>query len=328
MPAPTIPIKIVQPFAANAPTGLIVQVPETTTTIGRASYDAGFPQPTFDPVASGGNPPYGSDFNGLFNQISAWVRWMIAGGAVTYDSAFAASIYVNGYPIGAVLNRTDGGWWWNLVDGNTTDPDAGGAGWQLITTGEVVTISSPGAAIDLTTNDSTKDYVTEVNQAFNLPTAADVNNGVCFGFNCRGGTAMLTPDPAAGVGGGPAGQAYTFPDGTGGLVVRDDTGNWSILYFSGPGTGIYVNASLVISPGNTYLIDSRAGSFTLTMPVTSTSPASINFKDVGKYTTVNPVTLARNGGTIGGLPEDCLINLSGVEFGTTNDGDTTDWSIL
>lgn len=329
MAAPTIPTKIVEPFATNAPAALIqIPIPLISSTPGRASFDAGFPQLNFDPVASGGIPPFGADFNGLLNQITAWLRWAAAGGYIQYDNAFATSANVNGYPIMSVLDRANGGWWLNLVDGNTTDPDAGGANWQLISTGDVVTINAVGAAIDLTPGNSNVDYVVKANRQFNLPTASAVNNGVSFGFNCRGGTAAIRPDPADSIAGGPAGQTYTFPDGTGGLIIRDDTGNWALFYFSGPGTGIYTTATLVLLPGNTYLLDSTAGPFTLTLPPFSTGPAVIVVQDVGKALNSNPVTLMRNGGTgnIMGIAQDCLLHLSGVGVTISNDGNGPNWS--
>lgn len=323
MPAPTIPDKIVQPFGENAPSTLINPIPLTTGTPGRASYDAGFPQPNFDPVASGGIPPFGGDFNGLFNQITAWLRWQAAGGPIDYDAVFAGNADVGGYPEGAILTRADGGWWLNLTSGNTTDPEAGGAGWQLVGSEQVETVT--GGSRTLLTNDSSKNFEVTGNAVFNLPTAADVMNSTNYGFGCRGGTATLTPDASASIAGGPAGQSYTFPDGTGGLLVRDDTGNWSIFYFAGPGTGIYVTANLVLLAGNIYLIDSRGGSFNLTLPAASTSPASIVLQDVGHALNEFPVTLLRNGATIMGLAENCLLDVPGIELNATNDGATTDW---
>jgi hypothetical protein len=67
------------------------------------------------------------DFNGLFQQITAWNRWQAAGGLVPYDSAFSTA--VGGYPAGAaVLSASVAGRVWiSAADNNTTNPDAGGA---------------------------------------------------------------------------------------------------------------------------------------------------------------------------------------------------------
>jgi hypothetical protein len=132
MLASQIPIKFVLPFAANAGTGFITEpVPVTTSSPGRASLDQGFPPTTFDPVASGGNPPWGADMNGILNQATAWLQWVQAGGGtVKYDASFSAS--VGGYPAGAsLLSATlgNGRYWISTVDNNTSNPDSGGANW-------------------------------------------------------------------------------------------------------------------------------------------------------------------------------------------------------
>lgn len=97
---------------------------------GRATQLAGFPPETrLDPNA-GGVPPDGLDMNGLLKLISGPVRWVCGGGRFQYDSAWANSTNVGGYPKGAAVLNADGlGTWLNLVDGNTTNPDTGGANW-------------------------------------------------------------------------------------------------------------------------------------------------------------------------------------------------------
>lgn len=124
------PSKIKLPFA-NSGTKNTIPVPsQIGITPGLASYTDGFPPLTFTPVASGGVPPYGADFNGVLNAITAINRWNNAGAGYAYDSAFATDSNVGGYPKGARILRADGnGYWLNQTDNNTTDPDAGGAGW-------------------------------------------------------------------------------------------------------------------------------------------------------------------------------------------------------
>ena len=124
------PLKIPLPFASS---GSRVTIPKLASSIvapGHASYDVGFPPLTFTPVESGGIPPFGTDFNGLQYAITNAVRWSMAGGFYTYDSAFANDANVNGYPRGAlVLKAATNGYWYNTAENNVTDPDAGGAGW-------------------------------------------------------------------------------------------------------------------------------------------------------------------------------------------------------
>ena len=130
MIAAGIPYKFTLPWAKNAG-GAYIQnpIPSTTATPGRASFDQGYPAVTFTPVSAGGIPPFGADTNGILFALSAWAQWQQAGGAVPWDSSFASGI--SGYPLGAIVaNATVNGFFWlNGTDGNTTNPDAGGAGW-------------------------------------------------------------------------------------------------------------------------------------------------------------------------------------------------------
>lgn len=94
-----------------------------------ASLTDGFPPLTFVPASAGGCPPFGADFNGILNQVSAWARWQAMGGQIPWDSAFSASIA--GYPSGAVVpsSTTANLMWQSTADNNTSNPDAAGANW-------------------------------------------------------------------------------------------------------------------------------------------------------------------------------------------------------
>lgn len=121
-PAPLMPV----PFATS---GLKNTIPETNDpALGLASFEQGFPPVTMTPIAAGGVPPAGRDFNGILFDLSANITQMQAGLMYPYDATFAAAI--GGYNEGATLLRTDGtGFWLNTVADNENDPDAGGAGW-------------------------------------------------------------------------------------------------------------------------------------------------------------------------------------------------------
>lgn len=134
MLASQIPVKFPLKFGQNASASFIRQVPTPSQIgiqAGAASLNDGFPPVTFLPVTGGGTPPDGRDVNGIINQLSAWAQWQAAGGlgATPFDASFASSI--GGYPAGAVVSATGviGYFWINLVDGNTSNPDAGGANW-------------------------------------------------------------------------------------------------------------------------------------------------------------------------------------------------------
>ena len=150
---PTKPSLVIASGAGAAAT-IPVSTPVDT---GRATQLQGFPPETrLDPVA-GGVPPSGLDMNGLLNLISGPVRWLCGGGGFQYDAAWAGSPEVGGYPKGArILNTAGTLYYRNTVDGNTTDPNAGGAGWArdgIVGTADYITVpyvnASTGVAAEL-----------------------------------------------------------------------------------------------------------------------------------------------------------------------------------
>jgi hypothetical protein len=150
MSAPTPPL-VPQPFATAAGPSFINVIPNTTADPQAASYQDGFPEQTFQPVASGGLPPLGQDFNGILNAITKHLFALQGGQLQTYRVDVSGAI--TGYKLGALLAMTDGaGYWINRVDGNTTDPDAGGANWEPVyaygstpkaVTGGLLTLTAP-----------------------------------------------------------------------------------------------------------------------------------------------------------------------------------------
>jgi hypothetical protein len=129
MLASSIPTKLPIPFANAGTKNAIPSASQIAITPGAASLTDGFPPLTMLPIASGGIPPFGSDFNGILFEVTAWAVWQAAGGTVGYDAAFSTAI--GGYPKGAVLaaSATVGAFWISTVDNNVTNPDTGGAGW-------------------------------------------------------------------------------------------------------------------------------------------------------------------------------------------------------
>lgn len=121
------PDKIITPWATS---GLKATIPETADPVlGRAGFDQGFPAINMAPKTAGGIPPFGQDFNGIFFDVTQALQFMQAGGTFPYDSVWAAA--VGGYPVGALVSRTDNqGLWRNTASNNLTNPEAGGAGWQ------------------------------------------------------------------------------------------------------------------------------------------------------------------------------------------------------
>ena len=135
---PSFPI----PFASSAGGSFIRPIPQASQIgiiNGAASLTDGFVPLNFSPVAAGGVPPFGEDFNGILNQITLWNQWTEAGAPVSYNSAFSTGI--NGYPQGAILQSvvTLGKRWMSTVDNNTTDPDFSGAANWVGAPGDVPT---------------------------------------------------------------------------------------------------------------------------------------------------------------------------------------------
>ena len=152
MQSTNIPSKIPLPFANSAGSSYKNTIPVASQigiTNGKASLTDGFPPLTFQAISSGGVPPFGADFNGILNEITAIQQWQEAGGFFPYDSTFSTAI--GGYPKGAILQAANfGGLWTNTVENNTTNPDAGGAGWVSLSFEGSQAITVTSADVTLT----------------------------------------------------------------------------------------------------------------------------------------------------------------------------------
>lgn len=151
--APT-PVFMPEAFAVNASGSFRNTIPDTTVSTQLASWSLGFPPLTMTPIVSGGKPPFGQDFNGVLYALSTHAFYAQAGELPLYSALVSAAI--SGYALGTLLGSTDGTTvWFNILDGNTSDPDASGAGWVPLfsygispvsgLTGGVVTLSRAAA---------------------------------------------------------------------------------------------------------------------------------------------------------------------------------------
>lgn len=136
--APT-PQTLLEAIANSAPVGALpgdktAPMPETQpVTPNAASIQVGFPAITMENENAGGKPPLGQDMNGLFFLVSSHTLYVECGQTYKYNAPLATAI--GGYLAGTILGMTDNsGLWLNLTDGNTNDPDAGGAGWVPMAT--------------------------------------------------------------------------------------------------------------------------------------------------------------------------------------------------
>ena len=153
MQSTNIPTKIPLPFAYAATGSYIATIPTASqigVTNGKASLHDGFPPLTFTPISTGGVPPFGADFNGILNEITAITQWQQAGGFFPYDSAFSTT--VGGYPKGAViLSSSFNGFWLSSTENNTTNPDTGGAGWVATAFEGLQSIAMSSTSVTMTT---------------------------------------------------------------------------------------------------------------------------------------------------------------------------------
>lgn len=130
MQSSTAPVKFQVPFASSAGAGYIRAIPVTSGDPLAADFTSGFKVAAFTPLAAGGTPPDGKDFNGIFNLATSWVQRFQAGYFPAYDATFSAQI--GGYALGTILQRASGaGFWRSTTENNVTNPDAAGAGWVL-----------------------------------------------------------------------------------------------------------------------------------------------------------------------------------------------------
>ncbi|EAV3692813.1 tail fiber protein [Salmonella enterica] len=124
------PRQLAVPFASDGARNTVPdKATQQTKESGNAAYDSGFPPVTMTPIAAGGIPPHGRDFNGLMHDITAAIRYAQAGGLYTYNAAFARAI--GGYAKDAILAGTETpSIWMNTIDDNLTGPEDGdSAGW-------------------------------------------------------------------------------------------------------------------------------------------------------------------------------------------------------
>lgn len=141
------PTKLTVVFASGSGAGPVNNVPLTPgATPGTASYQTGFTSVNMEPIASGGIPPFGADFNGVIKDSTTAQIWQQCGYMYPYDSGFASNANINGYPANSVLMMGNGkGMWLNSTDNNTANPDASGStGWIGLPAAGTYTITTTG----------------------------------------------------------------------------------------------------------------------------------------------------------------------------------------
>jgi hypothetical protein len=153
MGAPT-PQLLLEAIASAAGGGFITNpIPVSPTGTNAASISGGFPPITMQSEVGGGEPPLGQDMNGYLYLITSHTLYVECGQLYIYNSTLAAAI--GGYLAGTVLGMTDGtGMWLCTANGNTSNPDTGGAGWVPITAYGKTTVPVTGGTVALTSTQS------------------------------------------------------------------------------------------------------------------------------------------------------------------------------
>lgn len=215
------PLLISEAFGTDAsnPTFITLPIPvpdQTGILPNLASFETGFPPNTFTPQASGGLPFFGQDLNGLLWMITAYIANFAAGHFSQHDPAQSTAI--SGYPLGAILlNDNESGFWLSLADGNTTDPDTGGANWYPVAT-------VGGSSIALTTGTRT------------LTALESARPYIFLSGTITGNVNVILPTNA--------GQQW--------IVVNTCTGAFTVTTKTASGTGVVVPATGQAAPTSIY----------------------------------------------------------------------------
>jgi hypothetical protein len=248
MQSSNIPTKIPLPFAYGAGGGYINTIPATSQigiTNGKASLVDGFPPLTFTPITAGGVPPFGSDMNGILNEITAIQQWQEAGGFFPFDATFATTI--GGYPKGAILqSSTQAGLWVSTIENNTNNPDTTGTGWTSFAFEGTQAITISGTTTALTNLQSAYPVLVvsgtlTANSTITIP--AQVGEWIVV--NNTGGAYTLTFRTVSGTGVTVAQgySTYTYGDGTNIYLANSA----AVTSFNGRTGSISLNATDVTS---------------------------------------------------------------------------------
>lgn len=108
-----------------AKNGAKASIPETTTTLGKASLSQGFPTETSLPLEDGGIPPRREDFNGALNMLSLFAMFSQAGGMFSWSSEVD-------YDPPCIIYHNSNLWWCVQANGlstNIVEPGTNRAYW-------------------------------------------------------------------------------------------------------------------------------------------------------------------------------------------------------
>lgn len=259
MQSTNIPTRYQKVWGVNAAGAYIRTVPVASQIgiqDGAASFDTGFVPDNFTPVAAGGVPPFGQDFNGILNVDTAWMQWMQAGGPIPYDSTFASAI--GGYPKGAVLSSAVvlGAQWYSTVENNTTNPDdpLTSSGWARVGVPAGAIASFPGSVPTgyVSLNGSGSGASFTIGSASSGASYAAADALFLYAYNWSNSQLAIYTSAGAVTSRGAnaiadfnANKRLALPDGRGAGLIGVDNGTTNL-------TGVPVVAGNTTTPGSTF----------------------------------------------------------------------------
>lgn len=154
------PVVIPEAFAQAADPSRRNVIPDTTVNPQRASFSLGFPPQTMTPIIAGGKPMLGPDMNGILYMMSSHTFYQQTGQPYRWNADVVAAL-VTGYAAGTLLGSTDGTTLWlSITNNNTSDPDAGGAGWVPMFSYGITTLPpTTGGIVTLTTEQAKRSVI-------------------------------------------------------------------------------------------------------------------------------------------------------------------------
>lgn len=298
------PAKFPLAFAASGSKNTIPVDSQVGITPGAASLTDGFPPLTRTPISAGGVAPSGLDMNGILYEMSASLRWTNAGGGYAYDGTFATDANVNGYPKGARVMRADAaGYWLSTVENNTTDPDAGGAGWVPDYMGGASLITMTNANVTLTAPEYGKQIIVitgTLSANLNLIFPAIPSDWSII--NNTSGAYSITAKTASGTGVVLGAVTQVIGDGTN---IYTQTSGAVVAAASAP-VGSSRNAKMSVTSAG------ASGTFTADEIIVATALGGTSYR-LGSYSqTINLSTTGAGGMDTGSAPVSGFVSLYAI----------------
>lgn len=127
-----------------------------------------------------------------------------------------------------------------------------------------------------------------------------------------------------------SGTSILYGNGSGGFSNVTIGSNLTFLAgtlsASGGGSWTVITTTTTASSGSAYLVDTSAGSFTVSLPASPSTGAAVTFSDRAYTWDRYPVTIGRNGQTIETLAEDMICSIQEASFTLVFDGST--WRLV